>query len=49
VDIDPIDGSYGVGCGRCINAAAEFMSVFYEENCPPITIVAGEDAEIDSE
>lgn len=50
--LSPIWGALCAACSACnrgIHNVAEFFSIFYEENCPPITIVSGEDAEIDSE
>jgi len=32
-----------------VNGAIEFVVMFYEENCPPITIVSDEEAAIEGE
>ncbi len=45
-----IGGATSACCRYClgfVNGCAEFVAVFYEENCPPITIVSEEETEED--
>jgi len=39
----------GTGISNGLSAIGEFIAVFFEENCPPITIVSEEEEEIEKE
>lgn len=42
-------GRFFTWCGACCGSACEFVAMFYEENCPPITLVTKEQAIVEGE